>query len=102
MLSEEESVGAQQYSDEELKAIVSEANRHHVFVAAHAHGLEGINAAIKAGVRSIEHSSMMNDESIHLMKQYGTYLAPTAYTSDGIKHAYLSTTIRRKSEYLIH
>jgi len=101
VLSEEEGVGEQQYSDEELKAIVSEANRHHVFVAAHAHGLEGINAAIKAGVRSIEHGSMMNNESIRLMKQYGTYLVPTAYTLSGeVKHEYISAITRRKSEYL--
>ncbi len=99
-LSFDESVGAQQYSDEELKAIVSEANLHHVFVAAHAHGTQGINAAIKAGVRSIEHGTMINDESIRLMKQYGTYLVPTAYLSDRPKQKYINSAIESKAEYL--
>ena len=50
VLSLEDTVGAQQLSDAEMKAIVEEAHRHHVKVAAHAHGAEGIIAAIKAGV----------------------------------------------------
>ena len=61
VLSFEGPVGAQQLSDEELKAIVEEARRHGLKVAAHAHGADGIIAAVRAGVASIEHGSMIND-----------------------------------------
>lgn len=71
--------GAQHYSEEELRAIVEEARRQGVKVAAHAHGAEGIVAAIRAGVASIEHGSMLNEEAIGLMKEQGTYLVPTVY-----------------------
>jgi len=74
VLSEEESVGAPQYSQEEMNALVAEANLWGKKVAAHAHGAEGINMAIKAGVSSIEHGSFLNDEGIKLMKEKGTYL----------------------------
>jgi imidazolonepropionase-like amidohydrolase len=79
VLSFDATVGAQQLSDEELRAIVEEAARHGLKVAAHAHGTQGIKAAIRAGVASIEHGSMLDDEAIALMKQKGTYLVPTAY-----------------------
>ena len=77
VLSLEDSVGAQQLSFEEMKAIVDEAKRHHVKVAAHAHGAEGIISAINAGVSSIEHGSMLNDKGIRLMKKKGVFLVPT-------------------------
>ena len=79
VLSLEGPVGAQQYTYDELKAMVDEAARHGVRVAAHAHGVEGIKAAVRAGVTSIEHGSVLDDEAIALMKQHGTYLVPTAY-----------------------
>ncbi|HEY8104593.1 MAG TPA: amidohydrolase family protein [Gemmatimonadales bacterium] len=79
VLSFDATVGAQQLSDEELRAVVEEANRHGLKVAAHAHGTQGIKAAVRAGVASIEHGSMLDDEAIALMKQKGTYLVPTAY-----------------------
>ena len=79
VLSFDATLGAQQLSDEELRAIVQEAHRHGLKVAAHAHGTEGIKAAVRAGVASIEHGSMLDDEAISLMKQNGTYLVPTAY-----------------------
>jgi len=82
VLSEEETVGAQQYSFEELKACVDEATRHGKKVAAHAHGTEGIKAAIRAGVASIEHGSLLDDEAIRLMKEKGTYYVPTLYVGD--------------------
>mgnify|MGYP002622425487 CR=1 FL=1 len=72
-------VGALQYSLEELEAIVREANKLGLKVAAHAHGTEGINTAVRAGVASIEHGSILSDESIRLMKQHGTYLVPNLY-----------------------
>lgn len=76
------SVGAQQYSQEELNAIVREANKLGLRVLAHAHGTEGINAAVRAGVSSIDHGSILSDESIRLMKERGTYLVPQAYIND--------------------
>lgn len=77
VLSEGDAVGVQQLSDEELRAIVEEAARAGRKVAAHAHGTEGIKAAVRAGVASIEHGSMLDAEAIRLMKQRGTFLVPT-------------------------
>ncbi len=77
VLSFESSVGAQQMSDAELRAVVEEASRHGLKVAAHAHGTVGIKAAVRAGVASIEHGSILDDEAIALMKEHGTYLVPT-------------------------
>ena len=77
VMSLEDSVGAQQLSDEEMKAIVEEAERHHTKVAAHAHGAEGIKAAINAGVSSIEHGSLLDDEGIRMMKKHNVFLVPT-------------------------
>lgn len=72
--------GAQQYSDEELEVAVVEAGRWDRFVAAHAHGAEGIKAAIRAGVRTVDHGSMMDDEGIQmLLDQDYTYYVPTLY-----------------------
>ena len=101
VLSEEAGVGNQQYSDEELKAMVEEASRHDIPVAVHAHGTAGINAAIKAGVRSIEHGSLLDDESIRLMKQHGTFLVPTTYAADAINFNFLSPISRKKAAYLM-
>jgi imidazolonepropionase-like amidohydrolase len=72
--------GAQQYSDEELEVAVVEAGRWDRFVAAHAHGAEGIKAAIRAGDRTVDHGSMMDDEGIQmLLGQDYTYYVPTLY-----------------------
>ena len=65
------------FSPEELKAAVEEAGRRDVPVMAHAHATEGIKQAIRAGVRSIEHGSFMDDEAIDMMVAHGTYLIPT-------------------------
>ena len=67
---------------EELRAAVEEAARHNIPVAAHAHATEGINQAVIAGVRSIEHGSFLSEESIDLMVEHGTYLVPTIYVGD--------------------
>ncbi len=84
VLSEEESVGAPQYTQEEMNAIVDEAHMWGKRVAAHAHGTEAIKMAIKAGVNSIEHGSLIDDEGIALMKQHGTYLVADVYNDDYI------------------
>ena len=79
VLSFDATLGSQQLSDDELRAIVLEAARHGLKVAAHAHGTEGIKAAVRAGVASIEHGSVLDDQAIDLMKRSGTYLVPTAH-----------------------
>ena len=76
--------GAQQYSDAELAVAVEEATRWGTFVAAHAHGAEGIKAAVRAGVRTIDHGSMLDEEGARLMKEKGTYFAPTLYVGHTI------------------
>ncbi|HEX6884270.1 MAG TPA: amidohydrolase family protein [Planctomycetota bacterium] len=101
VLSFEGPVGAQQYSDEELAVLVAEAHRHGVKVAAHAHGNEGIKAAIRAGVDSIEHGSELDDEALALMKQHGTFLVPTDYLTEAIELAQLPPPIRAKAEAIL-
>jgi imidazolonepropionase-like amidohydrolase len=77
--------GAQQYSDEEIAAAVQEARRWGRPVAAHAHGAAGIKAAIRAGVRTIDHGSDLDDEAVALLKAHpATYYVPTLATSDVI------------------
>ncbi|HYL21512.1 MAG TPA: amidohydrolase family protein [Gemmatimonadales bacterium] len=88
VLSEEESVGAPQYSQEELNAIVEEAAMWGRKVAAHAHGAEAIKRAVRAGVASIEHGSLIDDEGIRLMKEKGTYLVADIYNDDYILAEY--------------
>jgi imidazolonepropionase-like amidohydrolase len=68
------------FTDEEIAAIVDEARKSGVYVAAHAHGDEGAYAAVKAGVRSIEHGTYLSDRTLALMKERGTYLDPTIAT----------------------
>jgi imidazolonepropionase-like amidohydrolase len=94
-------VGAQQYSYEELKAMVDEAARHGIRVAAHAHGTEGIKAAVRAGVATIEHGSVLDDEAIRMMKERGTYLVPTTYLVDRINLAVLPPIVRGKAEAIL-
>ncbi|MFB3139971.1 MAG: amidohydrolase family protein, partial [Candidatus Acidiferrales bacterium] len=101
VLSFEGPVGAQQYSEEELRVMVEEAARHGMKVSAHAHGTEGIIAAVRAGVASIEHGSMLNEEAIALMKEKGTYLVPTTYLADNIPLDVLPPHIRAKAESIL-
>jgi imidazolonepropionase-like amidohydrolase len=70
----------QVYTEDEIRAIVQEAAGKNVPVQAHAHGDEGAMAAVKAGVRSIEHGTYLSDATLQLMKEKGTYLVPT-YTT---------------------
>ena len=77
--------GAPEYSEAEIRAAVDEAALHGTFVAAHAHGAEGIKRAVRAGVRSIEHGSYLDDEGIALMKQHGTWLVADVYNGDYIE-----------------
>lgn len=77
--------GAPEYSEAEIRAAVEEAALHGTFVAAHAHGAEGIKRAVRAGVHSIEHGSYLDDEGIALMKQHGTWLVADVYNGDYIE-----------------
>ena len=84
VLSKGTSVGATQYSLEEMEAIVDEAHRRGRRVAAHAHGTEGIKLAILAGVDSVEHASLIDEEGVRLAKERGTRLVMDIYVSDYI------------------
>ena len=79
--------GASEFTEEELKAAVGQAAQYGAAVAAHAHGAEGIKNAVRAGVRSIEHGSLIDDEGIALMKARGTYLVADIYNGDYIATA---------------
>jgi imidazolonepropionase-like amidohydrolase len=70
------------FSPDELRTAVEEANRLGLPVAVHAHATEGIKQAVRAGVRSIEHGTYLDEEAIDLMVQHGTYLVPTIYIGD--------------------
>ena len=100
VMSLEDSVGAQQLSDEEMRAIIEEARRHEIPVAAHAHGTDGIKAAIRAGVTSIEHGSILDDEAIRMMKKNNVFLVPTNGLMDLIDFEKLDPRKRAKAEYV--
>jgi len=74
--------GLQQFTFDEMKVAVDEARRFGRYVAAHSHGVEGTKSAIRAGARSIEHGSILDDEAVELFKLHGAYLVPTIYTSE--------------------
>lgn len=84
VLSKGTKIGAQQFSFEEMKAIVDEAHLLGLKVAVHAHGAEGIETAIRAGVDSVEHASLISDEGLSMAKRKGTYLSMDIYVSDYI------------------
>jgi imidazolonepropionase-like amidohydrolase len=82
VLSKGDDPNASQYTLEEMKAIVADAHRLGRKVAAHAHGAQGVIWASEAGVDSVEHGHLMNDEAIATLKKNGTYLVPTLYLMD--------------------
>jgi imidazolonepropionase-like amidohydrolase len=73
---------APEYSEAEIRAAVEEAAKAGTYVVAHAHGAEGIKNAVRAGVRSIDHGSYLDDEGIALMKEHGTWLVADIYNGD--------------------
>jgi imidazolonepropionase-like amidohydrolase len=79
-----DSVGGQQLSLEEMKAIADEAHMLHIKVAAHAHGDEGIRTAIEAGIDSIEHASLASDETLKFAAQHKTWFSMDIYNDDYI------------------
>jgi len=76
--------GAAEFDEAEIRAAVEEAAKYGTYVTAHAHGAEGIKAAVRAGVRAIEHGSLIDDEGIALMKKRGTWLVADIYNGDYI------------------
>jgi imidazolonepropionase-like amidohydrolase len=95
--------GQQQLSEEELRAVADEAHQWGLKVAAHAHGAAGIKAAIRAGIDTIEHASLIDSEGIRLAKERGTWLAMdifnTEYTqAEGSKNGVLEDNLRKDRE----
>ncbi|MEM7082444.1 MAG: amidohydrolase family protein [Pseudomonadota bacterium] len=73
-----------QFTEEEVAAIVRTANDYGFMVAAHAHGKEGMQRAIRAGVRSIEHGTFMDDETMRLMRKHNTFYVPTILAGEWV------------------
>jgi imidazolonepropionase-like amidohydrolase len=95
--------GQQQMTYDEMKAVADEAHMWGLKVAAHAHGASGIREAIRAGVDTIEHASLIDDEGIRLAKQYGAYLSMDIYNTDytqseGKKNGVLEDNLRKDRE----
>jgi imidazolonepropionase-like amidohydrolase len=95
--------GQQQMTFAEMKAVVDEAHMWGLKVAAHAHGTSGIKDAIRAGVDTIEHASLIDDEGIQLAKKYGAYLSMDIYNTDytqseGKKNGVLEDNLRKDRE----
>jgi imidazolonepropionase-like amidohydrolase len=101
VLSKGDLPGAEQYTPEEMKAIAEEAHKLGRKVAAHAHGMQAIKDAIIAGIDSIEHSSLIDDEGIALAKQHHTFLVFDIYNDDyilkeGAKAGMLAESIEKE------
>lgn len=95
--------GAPEFGEDEIRAAVEEAALYGTFVAAHAHGAEGIKRAVRAGVRSIEHGSLIDDEAIEMMAERGTYLVADIYCGDyiaeeGRRRGWPAETLRKNEE----
>lgn len=102
VLSINDSGDAQQFSDAEMRTIVETAHLLGIKVAAHAHGKRGMEAAIRAGVDSIEHGTYLDDETIALFKKHGTYLVPTVLAGKTVeemakKPGLLHPSVREKA-----
>lgn len=97
VLSFDNTVGEEQMSFAEMKAVAEEAHRHGLKVAAHAHGTAGIIDASNAGIDSIEHGSVITDEAARVLKKNGTYLDSTLYLAETINMAALPEPIAAKA-----
>jgi imidazolonepropionase-like amidohydrolase len=95
--------GAPEFTESEIRAAVEEAEPYGAHVAAHAHGAEGIKRAIRAGVRSIEHGSLIDDEAIRMLVETGTYLVADIWFGDWIEeqgrlHGWSPNVLRKNQE----
>ncbi len=95
--------GQLELSEDEIRAAVEEAARRGTYATAHAHGAEGMKVAMRAGVRSIEHGSLMDDEAIAMMKAKGVFLVADIYDGDwideyGKAHGWPAETLRKNLE----
>ena len=84
VMSKGTTLGAQQLCDDEIAAIIEIANLYGVHTATHAHGTSGIKAAVRAGVTTVEHGMILDEEAIQLMLEHGTYLTPTIIAAERI------------------
>ena len=84
VMSDNGNPGVPEMTEEQIRAAVEEASLHGAHVAAHAHGAEGIKRAIRGGVHSIEHGSLMDDEGVAMMAEHGTWLVADIYDGDWI------------------
>lgn len=103
VFSKGDTPGGQQYTVAEVTAIIDEAHMHERRVAVHAHGAEGIKVAIRAGVDTVEHASLIDDEALQLAKKHGTYLSMDIYNTDytqteGPKRGELEEFLRKDRE----
>ena len=94
---------APEFTEEELRAAVQEAANQGTFVVAHAHSAEGIKRAVRAGVRSVEHASYLDDEGIELMRRNGTWLVADIYNGDyteevGSRNGWSAEVMRKNRE----
>ena len=84
VMSDNGNPGVPELTEDQIRAAVEEATLHDAHVAAHAHGAEGIKRAIRGGVHSIEHGSLMDDEGVAMMVEHGTWLVADIYDGDYI------------------
>ena len=98
VMSHTGTAGAQHYSDEELAAIVDEAHRRGLRVAAHTHGADAVRAAVRAGIDCIEHGFLLDDDAIALMVEHGTFLVPTTFLADGMDVSKAAPELRAKAD----
>lgn len=103
VLTEGTEPGQLELSEDEIRAAVEEAAKRGTYVTAHAHGAEGIKTAVRAGVRSIEHGSLIDDEGVALMKAKGVFLVADIYNGDfidtyGREHRWPEGMIRKNRE----
>jgi imidazolonepropionase-like amidohydrolase len=95
--------GEAELTEDQIRAAVEVAAAHGLFVAAHAHGAEGAKRAVRAGVRSIEHGSLLDDEALDLMGEHGTWLVADVYNGDyieetGVREGWPEDLLRKNRE----